>query len=190
MMRNNHSRLRSPSPTVRKQRGSFAIELAFVLVGLCAIFLFATDLSYQLLLRANLDRSSYALVNVLKERTRYFDADITNQTGLELDSDDLLDMQTVAARMLNKQQDEVAIQIESLLSGSQVDTRMSDEYRTQNCSTNSIEDYQDLAPIDNGVYYPLYRVTLCAQHDSWFQSFFNSDTDTIQIVSSSVIAGR
>lgn len=175
---------------LRTQRGSFAIELAFVLIGLCAIFLFATDLSHQLLIRAKLDRSSYALVNVLKERTRYFDADIVQGTGLSIDGNDLTNMQAIASRMLNSDSSGVAIQIESLLDGNVVNAIKSDQYRINNCQTNSIEDYQQLVPVENGVEYPLYRVTLCELHHSWFQSFFNSENDTFQIVSSSVIVGR
>ncbi|MDF5295458.1 tight adherence pilus pseudopilin TadF, partial [Vibrio parahaemolyticus] len=50
-----------------RQKGSFAIELFFVLIAIVTIFYFMTDLSDKLMTRAKLDRSSFALVNILKE---------------------------------------------------------------------------------------------------------------------------
>ena len=50
----------------RRQQGSYTIELVFILVALWGVYLFGADLSYQLLARAKLDRSSFALVNVIK----------------------------------------------------------------------------------------------------------------------------
>ncbi|MCW8344684.1 membrane associated secretion system protein [Vibrio sp. ZSDZ65] len=174
----------------KNQQGSFAIELAFVLVGLCMIFLFSTDLSHKLLVRAKLDRSSFALVNVLKERTRYF-ADAEGQVlDFNVTQQDLDNMAIVASRMLNVSQNNVAIQIESLTDGPIVTQLRSRMFGQMSCNSGSINDYSDLIPVEDGVNHPLYRVTLCERHDSWFESFTNGGNPTITIASSSVMPGR
>ncbi|MGF1776243.1 tight adherence pilus pseudopilin TadF [Vibrio nomapromontoriensis] len=174
----------------RNQQGSFAIELAFVLVGLCMIFLFSTDLSHKLLVRAKLDRSSFALVNVLKERTRYFSDAEGQVLDFNVTAQDLDNMAIVAARMLNVSQNNVAIQIESLTDGPTVTSLSSRLFGQMSCNSGSINDYKDLIPVEDGVKHPLYRVTLCEKHDSWFESFTNAGNPTITLASSSVMPGR
>jgi tight adherence protein F len=173
-----------------KQGGSFAIELAFVLIALCAIYLFATDLSHKLLVRAKLDRSSFALVNILKERSRYFDADLSEGENLRVTEQDLASFEKIAGRLLNTPSDDVAIMIESL-ENQTIETPISSErYKALDCETPPIKDYKDLVPQEKGVVYPLYRVTLCEEHRSWFQPFVGSGSPMFKIVSSSVIVGR
>ncbi|MDP5253168.1 tight adherence pilus pseudopilin TadF [Vibrio sp. HB161653] len=172
----------------RRQDGSFAIELAFVLFGLCAIFMFGTDLSKQLLIRASLDRTSFSLVNVLKERTRYYDGEVSSETNLIVTASNLSDMQTVGARLLDMSSDDVAIQIQSMVDGT-VTTLHSDQFDQYGCVTDDFSDYSDLVPEDDGTVYPLYRVSLCEQFDSWFLAFLGDD-DTNTILSSSIIVGR
>ncbi|MFA0439116.1 membrane associated secretion system protein [Vibrio sp. 10N.286.49.C2] len=172
------------------QQGSFAIELAFVLVGLCMIFLFSTDLSHKLLVRAKLDRSSFALVNVLKERTRYFSDDNGDVLDFAVTAQDLTNMSIVASRMLNVEQSQIAIQIESLVNERSVMSLSSQRFEQLKCGGEKFENYKDLVPVEDGVSHPLYRVTLCEQHDSWFESFTNGGDPTITVTSNSIMPGR
>lgn len=173
-----------------KQRGVFAIELAFIVFTLCAIFMFATDLSHKLLVRAKLDRTSFALVNILKERYRYFDGDITNKVNLDVTEIELNEMRQVAARLLNTNKDLVAIQIESLIDA-QFETQLaSNRFKNLGCSAGSIASESHLVPKEGAVKFPLYRVTICEQHDSWFDPFVNGGTEIVTIHSSSVMPGR
>lgn len=174
-----------------RQQGSYTIELVFILVALWGVYLFAADLSYQLLLRAKLDRSSFALVNVIKERTRYFDADVLAGQNLPVTNAELEDMVKVASRMLNTPVDNVAIKIESLTNKTNVAEFSTSKYRSLNCQTDSILDHADLAPVEKGVVYPLYRISLCEEESSWFKPFFNGGTSTtVKIGSSSIMPGR
>ena len=174
-----------------RQQGSYTIELVFILVALWGVYLFGADLSYQLLARAKLDRSSFALVNVIKERTRYFEADVLAGQNLPVTNSELEDMAKVASRMLNTPVDNVAIKIESLTNKVNVAEFSTRKYRSLNCQTDSILDHADLAPVEKGVVYPLYRISLCEEQSSWFKPFFNSGTSTtVQIGSSSIMPGR
>ncbi|AYO18907.1 membrane associated secretion system protein [Vibrio owensii] len=169
----------------RRQTGAFAIELAFVLVGLIMIFYFMTDLSHKLLVRADLDRTSFSLANILKERTRYYDE------RFELNANDASDMTTLAARLMNTTANSVAIKIEALHDRAVLNEFTSDEYTNLSCSAPSITTRSDLAPVENGNIFSLYQVTLCEENDSWFaQVWGDSSSPTITITSSSVVIGR
>lgn len=158
-----------------RQGGSFAIELAFVLVGLCAIFLFSTDLSHKLLVRAKLDRSSFALTNILKERTRYFEADIATNKNVKVKKTDLEDLVQVASRMLNTAPENVALKVESMIDASEMTSFNSQKFDQLGCQVSDFSDFSELAPKDNAVVYPLYRVSLCETHDSWFDPFVGNE---------------
>jgi tight adherence protein F len=176
--------------SLRDQKGAFAIELGFVLIGLCAIYLFATDLSHKLLVRAKLDRSSFALVNVIKERSRYFDADIAGRTNLHLSQQDLVDLTAVASRMLNSSVEDVALQIESYVIGESAVTHRSPNFSSLGCETDSLSSYQSLVPVENGLSYPIYRITLCEKHHSWFEAFSSNQDADMLLISSSIMPGR
>ncbi|WP_338164263.1 tight adherence pilus pseudopilin TadF [Vibrio sp. 10N] len=186
MRRTNVTRFTS----LRSQKGAFAIELGFVLIGLCAIYLFATDLSHKLLVRAKLDRSSFALVNVIKERSRYFEADIAGRTNLQVSQQDLADLTAVASRMLDSSVENVALQIESYVIGESVVTHRSPKFSSLGCRTDSLSNYQALVPIEKGLSYPIYRVTLCEEHHSWFEAFSSGEDADIRLTSSSIMPGR
>ena len=173
------------------QEGSFTIELLLVVIAVWGVYSFATDLSQQLLLRGKLDRSSFALVNVLKERTRYFNADISAGLKLEVSQRDLEDLKKVASRMLNIAEEDVAIKIESLINKVRTTQYASSRFNALNCRANSIVNQKTLAPVEKNVIHPLYQVSLCIEHSSWFAPLFNGGASTkIKIGSSSIISGR
>ena len=184
-------RLKQISSIKKHQKGSFMIELLFVVIALWGIYLFSTDLSKQLLLRGKLDRSSFALVNVLKERTRYFNANISRGLKLEVSQRDLENLQKVASRMLNVAEDNVAIQIESLTNKTSTIKFTSGQFLALNCSSKPLIERKTLAPVEKSIIYPLYQVSLCIEHKSWFAPFFNGGVDTrLKIQSSSIMPGR
>lgn len=171
--------------TLTRQKGVFAIELFIVLVALIVVFYFMTDLSHKLLSRAQLDRGSFALANVLKERTRYYDERFT------LNASDESDMKTLAARLFDTTPSSIAIKIEALHDKSTLNAFESDEYRNLGCNANSLANKADLAPVENGNIFSLYQVTLCQEENSWFARFWgNNASPTMTITSSSVVVGR
>ncbi|MEZ9564307.1 tight adherence pilus pseudopilin TadF [Vibrio artabrorum] len=176
---------------LKRQRGSFTIELVFVIIALGGIYLFAADLSYQLLVRAKLDRSSFALVNIIKERSRYFEGEVLAGKNLSVTNAELRDLTTVASRMLDTPPEDVAIKVESLINKRNVAEFSSHKFRSLQCNSDSILEHADLAPVEKGKVYPLYRVTLCEENRSWLKPFFDGGTKSmVKIASSSIMPGR
>lgn len=174
----------------KMQNGSFSIELVFVLFALCSIFLFATDISHKILVRSKLNSTGYSLASIIKERTRYFKSDIINNINLSVTKLDLDNLVIVSSRMLKTDPENVALKIESLVNGAFMTTFSSGKYKSLGCESGSIKDLSHLAPIENGVIYPLYRISVCEENPSWFDQFINGSKSSLKIVSSSVIPGR
>ncbi|MFS1412602.1 membrane associated secretion system protein [Vibrio sp. 10N.286.49.C2] len=171
--------------SIQSQQGAFAIELMIVLLIFAGIYLFMTDISHKLLVRAQLDRTSFALVNILKERTRFYGG------VSSLSDSDQTDMRQLAYRMLDKDETNLAIKIEALHNKSTVDVFTSAPFEAMGCQAVDISEKGALAPIEDGTIYSLYQVSLCDQKESWFANFWgDSGTPTFTITSSSVVAGR
>ena len=168
-----------------RQKGAFTIELFFVLIAIVTIFYFMTDLSDKIMARAQLDRGSFALVNILKERSRYYDERVN------IDATDTSQMQTLAARLLNTTENSVAIKIEALHNKTGWQEFESQQYTNLGCSAVALKDKSELVPVENGVVFPLYQVTLCQKKNSWFATLWGeSGEPTMTITSSSVVVGR
>lgn len=169
----------------RRQKGAFAVELAIVLIVLLGIYLFMTDISHKILVRAQLDRTSFALANILKERTRFYGE---RQTLNDNDRDDMV---ALASRLLGRDSNAVAIKIEALHDSLTMETYTSDQFNSLGCQSIDINQKTNLVPVEDGETYSLYQVTLCDQRDSWFANFWDdSGTPTYTLTSSSVVPGR
>lgn len=173
------------SASPKNNSGSFSVELCFILIVLIALFYFMTDVSHKLIVRAQLDRASFSVVNVLKERTRFFDE------RFSLTQQDLVDMQYISSRLLNVEQRNVAIQVESLQNKVARDVYTSPQYGSLGCSTLAIDQKSQLVPEEDGVVFPLYQVSLCVESDSWFSRVWGDPSSSKMVISSSsVMVGR
>lgn len=182
-----------------KQHGVFAIEMAFVLFFLCALLIFTGDIAYQLLNRVNLDRTSYSLVNILKERTRFFstqNADGSRTVRYAVTQKDADDMESLAARLLGRPDTGTfGLRVESLrYNGS---TEYYDRYtksmnNTLDCDPDdALTSRRSLVPLSaSGKAAPLYQITVCYRIDSWFNRFMGSNNQQAYLHSSSAIVGR
>ena len=162
---------------LNKQKGSFVIELAFVLMFLCLLTLFTADIAMQLFTRAKLDRVSYSLVNVLKERTRFY-----NGNNI-LTQDDYDQLNIIAKKLLPDTNYNVLI-------NSTVPTEaITPTVKPVKCSPITINPA--LIPISSltDVKFPVYQVTVCSAFNSWFGKFTHGK-NTFVIQSTSVMPGR
>ncbi|AQS38109.1 hypothetical protein Sps_02962 [Shewanella psychrophila] len=171
-----------------KQQGSFTVELAFVLFFTSALLVFTGDIALQLLNRVNLDRVSYSLVNILKERTRFYE-EKPIVTASEVDEIDIL-----AARLLGYPNTSEAapygVRVEWLVDGGYGGIDKGIGGGTPCRPDDSLQDKASLVPINSAhKTFPLYQVTLCLKIDSWFNQFWG-DSEQHYIHSSSVMPGR
>ncbi|WP_026957746.1 tight adherence pilus pseudopilin TadF [Aliagarivorans taiwanensis] len=163
------------------QRGSFAIELAFVMSFISLLFLFVMDLSQQLLTRGQLDRLSYSLVSVLKERSRFFVDD--GVVRLSINNEDLLTLWRIAAPELD---DASGMVIESAIAADSSQRLTTGVACRSNEQLHQAEMFTLLVD-EQGEPLPLYRVTICKQIPAWFDVTTEA---THQLQASSVMVGR
>ncbi|NQZ51362.1 MAG: hypothetical protein HRT95_14700 [Moritella sp.] len=168
---------------VNNQRGVFAIEMSFVLFFIVALMVFTGDIAFKLFNRVALDRVSYSLVNIIKERTRFYNK------RFELNQRDIDDIQILASRLLSGNRP-FGLRVESLHKGV-FKTFIGDVNQAPVCRIDdSLKLKKELVPQNlAGKSFPLYQVTLCYQVDSWFEQFFGN-TEQSHLQSTSVIVGR
>ena len=132
------------------------------------------------------------MVNILKERSRYYDADFNQPRNVNVTYQNLLDMEKIASRMLAVRKEEVAIQVESLANKLvQPVTFSNDKFKQFNCVAKPIKTQIDLIPVEERKPRPIYQVSLCMKQSSWVSPFSISKGDeVITISSSAIIPGR
>lgn len=166
------------------QKGSVTIEFTFMVILLCMMFAFMADLAIMRSTIGKLDRTSYSLVNIVKERTQFYEGRDT------LDQSQVDKMQRLAAIMLNSDPNNVGVVIEYMSFATperpqngrkpraNSPTILRAGYR-KNCEPiKPISDLPMLSPVsENGVesrYVPLYQVTVCMPNYSLFQAILGS----------------
>lgn len=170
-----------------KQKGTFSIEFALLGVVFSTMLLFTADTVVKLSVQGKLDRLSYSLVNILKERTQLYGKDdhsLTNAMANELFG---FAQGSLSRTLGSYESDRLHGDIE-VLSFDQ-NNRMSTDSRTLNGGCNgsqSITNFQSLSMTTSwGRRAALYRVTLCYDSDNWA---FDGDDTTL--LSSSLMMGR
>jgi len=168
-----------------KQQGVFAIEMSFVLFFIAALLVFTGDIAFKLFNRVELDRTSYSLVNIVKERTRFYNK------RFELNQQDMDDIQQLASRLLTGNRP-YGLRVESLNKGV---LQTFNRTVAQGPTCHSVDSLKQasrsqLVPKNlAGKLFPLYQVTLCYEVDSWFEQFLGDKKQT-HLQSTSVIVGR
>lgn len=166
---------------IKKQKGAFSVEAAFSFLVLAGLTLFLLDLSAQTIMKSQAERVSYSLVNIIKERSRFFEGR-ANLHSVDVDTlhnilDDLLYLP------IESKQKGVGLVVESLVEGgTQVYKR---GYKCQ--AQRSIGTLTSLVPVDKeGDSFPIYQVTVCIEMDGVFGLM-----QGLRIISSSsVMPGR
>lgn len=169
------------------------IELCFVLSMLSLFLMFISDTAMQLLTRGELDRISYSLVSVVKERSRFF-VDDENHPVWPVSKQEADDLREILARRTTSG---FVVIVESAYEDALGDT-------ISNSFTSSGNGGQALAaacgqgtelaqsPLftqlanDSGVKLATYRVTVCQQSPN----YFNPTGQPRVIQSSAVMVGR
>nr|WP_216607665.1 tight adherence pilus pseudopilin TadF [Vibrio tubiashii] len=154
------------------------------------MLIFTADIVVKLSVQGKLDRLSYSLVNVIKERTQFYGKD-----NYDIDNKMVADIYKIATGSMQRtmgsyQASNVGGEFELLkfdLNGNPTATRIS---KGTGCSlAQTISQQEDLSMVTSwGRRATLYRVTLCYETDNWAGSLFNEEFTSIQ--SSSLMMGR
>lgn len=170
-----------------KQRGTFSVEFALLGVVFSTMLLFTADTVVKLSVQGKLDRLSYSLVNILKERTQLYGKDdhtLTNAMATELYGF----AQGSMSRTLGSYEAARLHGDIEVLSFDQ-NNRMHTDSKALNggCkSDQSITAFESLSMTTSwGRRAALYRVTLCYDSENW--AFDGDDT---ALLSSSLMMGR
>jgi tight adherence protein F len=179
---------------IKNNSGSAIIEFSLVIfIIMLLIKLFISVTEYQSTI-GKLDRISYSLAGIIRERNRlYSDDEMLTQNNVN-------DLASLANNMLltsGISSNNFAITVETLhfnptesaAPGNKIinDTK-SEEFSVGTCHPiRSLREMADLSPYSNrGRWVPLYQVTLCLPAPTGYQALF-SQTESIPILRSSAI---
>lgn len=174
-----------------KQRGNFSVEFAIVGLFFGLLLVFSGDVIIKLSVKGKLDRLSFSLVNVLKERTQLYDEDY------EIKQAEAGAMQTIAVNSLRRtlgtfDTSKLGILVEELtFSDIGVANALNDfALGSQRCAVSqTLDKLANLSVITSwNRQASLYRVTLCYETDNWAGSLLDKEFTTVS--SSSVMIGR
>lgn len=174
-----------------KQRGNFTVEFAVVGVALSFMFVFSADVIIKLSIRGKLDRLSYSLVNVLKERTQLYDEDYVI-TQSEADT-----IFTIAQNSLRRMQQSYKDKnfggvVEELTFRGIGNPNAPRRYNLGGYAcplAQTINEFDYLSVVTTWTRQAtLYRVTLCYNTDNMFGSLVNESY--MNVSSSSIMIGR
>ena len=174
-----------------KQRGSFSIELAMVAVFFSVLIAFSGDVIIKLSVKGKLDRLSYSIVNVIKERTQLYEADY-QLTAREVDDIDTIAQHSLQRTFGRFNPNKYGLLVEEL-SFKQVGVAspaVREKRGTIECHLQqTIEDLESMTVVSNrGRELPLYRVTVCYQTDNWVGNILGREFT--HVMSDSVVIGR
>lgn len=174
-----------------KQRGIFSIEFAIVGVFFSLLLVFSGDVIIKLSVKGKLDRLSYSLVNVLKERTELYGMDY-QLTKKEVDSLNIIAKNSLSRTFGAFDENRYGMLVEEL-SFSEIDVPnpiISEQRGTETCHVGeSIDNLKKLTVLSvRGRTMPLYRVALCYETDNWFGRLGEKSYTTV--MSDSIVIGR
>ena len=187
-----------------KQKGTFAIEFALVGVFLAVIIAFSGDVIVKVSVKGKLDRLSYSIVSLAKEKTQLYGDD-----RYKIQNDDVDLLYTVAKNSLSRtigdfESDKFGmIMEEQTYSGTSLDalyTRRLGSADSSDGATATCVEGTSLSTIEGsdntrlsvlttwGRMASVYRVTMCYETENYVGSALGSDFTVVK--SSSVILGR
>lgn len=177
------------------QRGTFTIEFALVAVIFVFLLAFTSDIVINQSTKGRLDRLSYSIVNIIKERTQlYNDDDVIDSSQID-QMYSLID-QSLKRTMGSYDANQLGVYFEQQKfdSDEKAITPLQNIHLFSRgqlaCTPNStLISKETLSPTTSwGRRAVLYKVTICYQGANWFGELVGKDYSLIR--SSSIMLGR
>lgn len=174
---------------LRNNRASITIEFAFMLILLCILFAFVIDFAILRSDLGKLDRASYSLLNIVKERNALWNGKTTYRNSAEFDNE-VLGLQPIASRLVyGKNNEDIGMMVEYVsfypANRTEVEQRQA---RVEHYYHKAIGDCRPAKTLDNVArqkkiaayaetsrFVPMYQVTLCSEQRSLFKQITLSD---------------
>lgn len=179
-----------------KQKGVFTIELALVSLVFTTLLIFAADITLKYAFQAKLDRLSYSLVSLVKERTALYsdpnDAMHKNDLLSDAQGNELfiISLNSLKRTITNFNPNKYFIKIEEKIFTPQQKMSTFGYGGGNECfqkrDLNKLDNLSIMSSLHNKL--PLFRVTICYETENWVGTLLGITYKTIQ--SSSVMVGR
>ncbi|QFI38752.1 ATP-binding protein [Moritella marina ATCC 15381] len=173
-----------------KQGGNFTVEFAIVGVMFSLILVFSTDVIIKLSLKGKLDRLSYSVANILRERTQ-FQYENYVLANKEVEILNRIAKSSMRRTSHNFDGKRWGLSIEALQFNAQNEMSVS-SFRGGNQSITPYVAMNELANLavqtSWGRKATIYRVTMMYKTDNWFGELIGEEFNRVS--SSSVIIGR
>lgn len=176
-----------------KQRGVFSIELSIILIGFALLIVFTMDVVTKQSVKGKLDRLSYSLVSLLKERTQLFDGSATLSRN-EVNAALSLAQYSLRSTMGSFDASRLGLMIEQQQFNSEqaptpaingLHVFRAGEYACE--PSERLSTKTDLSPITNfGNRLALYQVTLCYKTNNLFGSLVGKQWELTSSTSFSI----
>lgn len=174
-----------------KQQGVFTIEFALIAVFFSLLLVFSGDVIIKLSVKGKLDRLSYSLVNIIKERTELYTQD-SKITAKEVDAIYSIAKNSLARTMGSFDANKLKILVEeqTFKDINTPDLPVKLPLGKKACAVPQfLSALANLSVVSSwGRQVSLYRVTLCYETDNWIGSKLGRNFTTV--TSSSVMIGR
>ncbi|KJY74787.1 tight adherence pilus pseudopilin TadF [Vibrio nigripulchritudo] len=174
-----------------KQKGNFTVEFAIVGAFIALLLVFSADIIVKVSTKGKLDRLSYSLVNVLKERTQLYGNDY-KITQAEVSAIMNIGTNSLQRTLGGFELNRFGFLVEEL---SFRDIGQPNPLRRFPSAQNVCQVRQNLSQLRHLSVVtswerqtPLYRITLCYETDNWYGSIAGQTFTTV--TSSSVMLGR
>lgn len=174
------------------------IELSFVFLIIALFIKLMISMAEHYSAIGKLDRVSYSLAGIVRERTRLYSND---DTLTQEQVDQLKDL--AESMLLNSKtpSHDLAIRVETIHFNKpqsfDIKNRVIDDIKTSSFSVGSCEpdtplqELSHLSSFSNAErWIPLYQVTLCLPTISWYNTLFNQGEGPLSIKSSSITIER
>jgi len=173
-----------------KQKGNFTVEFAIVGVAFSFLIIFSADVIVKLSLKGKLDRLSYSVANILKERTQFYN---DNYTLSEAETSTLNTIAKQSMRRTSQNFDgkRWGMHIEALQFNSRDESVVVSFPEGTQPITPSIgmDSLRNLAVMTSwGRRASIYRVTMVYRTENWFGALIGEEFNTVS--SSAIMIGR
>lgn len=183
------------------RRGSVAVEFAIISIFLLTFMIFLADLIMRQAMLGKLDRISYSIAGVLRERTQLYQSDETVVQG------DVKEIYSLAARMMKDMDPSantsaMSIRVEQMFFAPRKELLSNDKEinmgptlfygNYSGCEpAKPLSSQSKLAPRGSyGRWVPLYQVTVCVPLTSWYTRLSQGVGMSPEVVSSSIVMVR